>query len=134
MPLKTSVVSSGGSVYGHPFVGPVNHTDVVRVDVSAMSNDEVDADGYLKPGVPLASDGTLCGTADTVKGVVIEPVKVADGNEAADLTGATDIDVAVAIIGLVNRDIVEDNLGRALTADEIAAFAKAGSHVSLTAT
>jgi hypothetical protein len=134
MPLSTSVVSAGGQVYGYPFVGPINHTDVVRVDVSGLTSDEVDSDGYLKPGVPLTAAGLLLTPADVVKGVVMEPVKVADGNAAGDLSGATDIDVALAVIGVVNRDIVEDNLGRALNADELAGFDLAGSHMTLTAT
>jgi hypothetical protein len=35
---------------------------------------------------------------------------------------------------MVNRDIAEDNLGRAYTADEIAGFALAGSTCQLTRT
>ena len=45
-----------------------------------------------------------------------------------------DIDVAVGLYVLLNRDIAEDVLGRALSADELAAINAAGSHVAVTPT
>lgn len=204
---RTSVATAGQD-YSSPFVGPVHHTDVVRVDVSALTTNEVDTDGLLKPGVPFKANGLLCsrapglkqaviaggaagahtvtgiatqdrlvsvhhytpgssstyvdltdeftisdadeidnagGTATTsdtlvvtyvseeeyVFGVVMEPVKVATGNTSALLSAATDIDVAVAVIGQVNRDVAEDNLGRAYTANEVLAFKAAASRLRL---
>ncbi len=113
MPLSTKVTSSEGKTYGNPFIGPINHVDSVRLDVSALTTDEVDEHGYLKPGVPLVATGLLIGApAEVVHGVVIEPIKVADGNAAADLTAATDIDVGLGQIGLVSQAICESNLGR----------------------
>jgi hypothetical protein len=216
--MTLEAVSAGGAGYNSLglFVGPVDHTDVVRVDVSALTTAEVDADGYLKPGVPFKSDGTLCArrpgqytkvaaggaaaaqltvtgiattdqltgvilhvnsgsaslirvsdltseftipaankivntgsgtvttgesllvtyetTAEYVFGVVMEPVKVAAANDGTSLSAATDIDVAVARVGVINRDAAEDNLGRAYTAIELAAFAAKGSHLAVTLT
>ena len=40
----------------------------------------------------------------------------------------------VALIGEVNRDIAEDNLGRAYSANELTAFNAAGSMIHLTNT
>jgi hypothetical protein len=135
MPNTATTLTSEGDTYGNPFIGPVNHTMTVRLDVSGLTNDEVDANGYIKPGTPLLSTGLLVSApAQVVYGVVIEPIKVAAGNAAGDLSGATDIDIAIGTIGQVNRDIVEDNLGRVLTADEIAGFDLAGSHLKLSAT
>lgn len=208
MPLTRTVVAAAGKDYTSPFVGPVDHTDVVKVDVSALTTDEVDADGVLKTGVALKADGTLVSrapglkqalitggaagdhtvtgiatsdklvsvyhytpgsasafadltgeftisAADTINnaggtstasdtllvtyvsdaeyvfGVVLEAVKVATGNTSALLTAATDIEVAVAVIGQVNRDIAEDNLGRAYTANEVLAFDAAASRLRL---
>jgi len=132
MPLRAKSLASGGDVYGYPFVGPINHTGTVRVDVSALTSDEIDENGYLVPGVPLKVDGTLVsGTGEVIYGVVIEAIKVAEGNAAGDIAAGVDQDVALALIGVVNRDIVEDNLGRVLSADEIAAFAAAGSSMRL---
>lgn len=132
MPI-TIKKTTGGEDHANPFVGPVNHPATQRIDVSALTTDEVDQNGYLKPGVPFKSGGVLLdGTVgEFVWGCVIEATKVADSNAAADLAAATDIDVALAVIGVVNRDIVEDNLGRALTANEIAGFGAAGSLLRL---
>ena len=41
---------------------------------------------------------------------------------------------AVGLFVLINRDILEDSLGRALSANELAAVDAAGSHVAITST
>ena len=143
MPMQTRTLSDGGVGYGNPFLGPVDHTEQITVDLSDLtyadaSGGEVDAKGYLIPGTPLKSDGTLLdGTVgEAVYGVVVEAVNVGVAVVAADtdLDALTDIQVAVARIGVVQRDIVEDNLGRVLSANEIAGFAAAGSLLTLTQT
>ena len=125
--------TSGGATYGNPFIGPVQHPVAIRVDVSDLTNVEVDAKGYLKPGVLLKEDGTIIdGTVgEYAYGAVVEATKVADDNTA--LAGVTDdIDVTVAPFALLNRDILEDNLGRALSANELAAIRAAGSRLAIT--
>jgi hypothetical protein len=113
-------------------VGPVNHTSQIAVNIAALTAAEVDSKGWLKPGVPLEKDGTLIlAAAGIVHGVTIEPLKVANGNAAGDLTAAGVQQIAVATICQVNRAIVEKNLGRVLTANEIAGFGLAGSLVKL---
>lgn len=70
--------------------------------------------------------------SDAVYGCTIEPVKVALTGSATDIAAAsTAVDVTVGTIGQINRDILEDNLGRALTAGEIAGFGLAGSRIVL---
>ena len=134
MPLSTKVTSSEGKTYGNPFIGPINHVDSVRLDVSGLTTAEVDANGYLKPGVPLLATGLLVTAPATIAhGVTIEPIKVAASNSAADIAAGVDIDVGLGQIGLVSRAICEDNLGRVLTANEIAALAIAGSLLKLIA-
>lgn len=132
MPIAIS--STVGAVAHAPvFVtGPLN-TDVVKVDVSALTTNEVDTYGFLKPGVPFLKTG-LPVTAGAVYGVTIESIKVAASNAAADIAAAVDPFVALGTIGTVNRDIAEDNLGRAYTAAEIAGFDLAGSKLHLTRT
>lgn len=127
MPMKVTATATAGEVHPNPFVGPINHTVGIQVDVSTLSTDEVDQYGYLKPGVPLTSGGILVGAAPAfVFGCVVEAVKVADDN--SNLAGVTtDVEVAVATICQINRDILEDSLGRVLTANEIAGFDRAGS-------
>lgn len=133
MPLTRRSLMEGGEIYPLPFVGPYDHTHAISVDLSALTDDEIDADGYLKPGVPLTDDGALLGAGDYVFGVTIEPLKVADDNAAATIAALGSVDVALATIGQVNRAVVEDILGRALTADEVAGFTTAGSKLHLLA-
>lgn len=138
MPISIASLATEADAYGKVFVGPVDHTDVVVLDISDLTTKEVDALGYIKPGVPLDKSGNTVGNGVPVYGVTLESIKLnhatippTDVSLAAD-TGTQQ--VAVGIAGLVNRDIMEDNLGRALTADEIAGFALAGSHIHLTRT
>lgn len=135
MPITIEDVAAEANTYGHPFVGPgAQYTDTVKVDISALTTFEVDATGYLKPGVPFRKTGVLVTSGIPVYGVTLEPIKIAADNETATLSAATDCFVALGTVGIVNRDIIEDNLGRALTADEIAGFDLAGSQIHLTRT
>lgn len=133
-PIDVTAKLAEGQAYASPFVGPTPFTVPLRVDLSGLTTDEVDAEGWLKPGVPLTNAGVLVGVAPAfVYGCVHEAVKVAEDNTA--LAGITaDFDVAMVPIGVVNRDVLEDILGRALTVDEIAGFDRAGSKLVLTNT
>lgn len=238
MPLMVTEYDAGTG-YANPFVGPCDQVAQIKIDLSDLNGDEVDTNGYLKPGVPFnrngemigleASAGTAVGAAvagNTGNGtmgtvtvsagakegvylltittaasnagtfVVEDPdgitvgvgtvavafskgglaFTLADGatdfvvgdqftitvtttageNEDDRLFGMTfeaqrlpvvtptttttlnsetgDCFVTVCTHGLANRDIIEDNLGRALTAAELAAFEAAGSHIKLTST
>lgn len=127
MPIKVSKSGDAGLVYESPFVGPVNHTVAIEVDLSALTDDEIDAKGYLKPAIPLTKDGALLATGDFVYGVTVEEVKVAADNAAGTIAALGTQQIAVALICAVNEDLAEDILGRAYTADEIAGFDLAGS-------
>lgn len=133
MPISQSRISTGDEAYSNVFVGPVDHPATVTVDPSALGDTVVDADGYIPAGFPLSAAGAAVGVGVAVFGCLIEATKVAASNSAADLTAAANVDVVVGTIGQVNRAILEDNLGRALTADEIAGFGLAGSHLVLIA-
>jgi hypothetical protein len=52
-------------------------------------------------------------------GVVIEATKVAAGSTTALLDAATDIDVAIATVCMIQRHVLEDSLGRTLTDEEL---------------
>lgn len=124
--------TAGGSVHPNPFVGPVEHRVAIRIDVSTLTSAEVDADGYLKPGVPFQSTGALVsGAAQSIYGANVEATKIAANNAGATLAAAADVDVAVCTIGAINQDILEDCLGRALSANELAAFGAAGCRLVL---
>ena len=132
MPLSVAK-TAGGLAHSPVFVGEIKGTDVVKLDISDMSSYEVDADGYLKPGVPLMKDGNPVGSSGVVWGVTIEAQKIATTNTDTVLDATTDCFVTVGF-GLVNRDLAEDNLGRAYTSDEIAGFDLAGSNCRITRT
>ena len=134
MPLSVTE-TAGNNVYGNPFLGPVDHTVQIPIDISDLTVAEVDANGYLKPGVPFNRTGDTV-TAGEVYGVTVEATKIVaagptDVSLAANTGTAT---VALATIAQIQRDIAEDNLGRAYTAAEIAGFAAAGSRLTLTNT
>lgn len=138
MPISVKE-TAGGQGYGNPLVGKPGPPTHIKLDVSGMTTDEVDAYGYLKPGVPLTSAGILVGASPAfVYGVVQEAIKLplsvippTNGSLAAD---TSDPLIALPTSGLVNRDVAEDNLGRAYTANELAGFIAAGSNFSLTTT
>lgn len=131
MPMSVKDLGVEGEVYANPVIGKADHTAPVLVDVSALTAAEVDEDGYLIPGVVLKRNGTVIAApvaaATPGYGIVHEAVKVADSNVAGVLAVADNVTVAVVTIGQVNRAIIEDNLARALNANELAAFDQAGS-------
>lgn len=136
MPIRIEN-TAGGLAHSPVFVGEIRGTDTVVLDISDLTTKEVDADGFLKPGVPLSKAGDLVGNGVAVWGVTIEAIKIphatippTDVSLAAD-TGTCPMTVG---FGLVNRDVAEDNLGRAYTADEIAGFDLAGSNCRITRT
>jgi hypothetical protein len=137
MPVSV-VKTTGTSTYGHPFVGKVLGLQQVVVDISELTTAEVDADGFLKPGVPFKKDGTLAdGTGgEFIYAVNPEPQKIIDyvPTDALLAADTATIPVGMGTIGEINRDVAEDNLGRAYTANELAAFNAAGSMIHVTNT
>lgn len=139
MPLKVSAVAAK-SAYASPMVGPVDHTLHKKIDLSGLTVAEVDEDGYLKPGVVLKEVGgllVLVGAAAGVIFVVPYPVRLNVVTPATDVTLAAETGdhlIGVAAFGLVNRDIAEDNMGRAYTANELTSFVTAGTHLAITTT
>ncbi len=129
--MALSITShAGAESYANPFISLTGTVNLL-IDVSTLTIAEVDADGYLKPGVPFFTDGDLVAAAEPVYGCSIAPVRIAETNT----TLATDPDILIAVgFGVINRDIGEDNLGRVYSATEIADFLLAGSNVHLTTT
>jgi hypothetical protein len=131
-PARKERISTGDMAYPNVFVGPVDHPAPVEVDPANLNTDYVDARGYLKPGMPLRIDGTrITAAGQAVFGCNIEALKVAASNSVDDLAAADPVKVPVATIAQVNADLLEDVLGRALSADERAAFGAAGSRIVL---
>lgn len=128
----------GTTIFEKPFVGEILAMDQVLIDVSELDTTQVDADGWLKPGVMFKQDGTQPDGSGAIYAVNPE-----SQNLHLDTIPPTDVSLAadtktyplgMGTIGMVNRDIIEDNLGRALTANEISAFAAAPCKIILTLT
>lgn len=130
-PISFTKQATEGTHHASPFIGPVNHTEQMRINPTLFTSAEIDQDGRLKPGVPLSPAGILVGATIPVHGCVYGFPKVAKSNSSADIAAATPVDVAVATIGQVNRDQLEATLGRALTANELAGFALGGCRMVL---
>jgi len=87
--------TAGGKDYLSPFIGPVDHTQAVRLDVSAMTTDEVDTKGYLKPGVPLTRGGILA--SKTGHGITRAVVAGAAAGDVT-VTGIATEDELIAVL------------------------------------
>jgi hypothetical protein len=126
MPTKvTTIDAGGGTTYVDPFLpGDSAPSVAIPITVSGLTSAEVDAYGFLKPGVGFQRNGTLPSalTGQTIFGVTTEAIKVAKSNAAGDLAAAGTPEVALRTRGDLNRAIMESNLGRVLTANELAIY------------
>ncbi len=132
--LEIEKTVSENQTYGHAFVSPIENVDHLKLDVSTLSVAEVDEYGYLKPNVPLQQSGALISAAGQIAyGLTIEAEKLPGRTNNANLaTDTSDPLIAVVTQGLLNRDIAEDNLGRALSPNELAALQAGGFKVTST--
>lgn len=111
-------------------------TAKVKAANDASLNMAIDVNDVTGATSVTTSANTTAGVdgADTqVPVVTIESIKVAADNSTG-LSTATDVLVACAVSGNLNRDVMEDNLGRALTATEISACKGPNSNLSLSLT
>ena len=114
MPLSITS-TAGGTGYADIRVGDSHNVHQMLFDVSAIT---ADSDGYIPPGLPLLADGSAVSGADQTATGVVGPEPVKEG--AADHFGNVILD------GALNRDMIEDNLGRSLSANELTALANGG--------
>lgn len=146
MPIRVQE-TAGYNVYASPILGPCDHTFHAKLDVSTLTASgaaaQVDAKGFLVPGavfklvagVAVPLDAT---SGEYVEGVVVEAIDlglatIPPTNTSLGLV-TTDPFIALGTLCMVQRDIAEDNLGRAYSAAEVAGFVTAGSKVQLTTT
>ncbi len=131
----THITTTGTTrlAYRTPFNGQaphVNHLTIDPVDFDGV--DWCDENGYLIPGTPLQADATpATGNGEDAAFIVPYPVKIATGNTTAILTAAADQQIGVATRGDLLQATIEANIGRVLTADELANIAATGRFVIL---
>lgn len=131
-PLSKRTLMTADTLLPAPFIDMGTQRAAVRLAAGAFTVDTVDAQGFLKAGTPLTRAGVLPGVAPAfVYGSVPEAIKVADGNSAPQLAAAVIQTIGVTLDATVNRAALEDTLGRALSADELAAYDRAGSNTKL---
>ena len=137
MPMRVKK-TAGDTTYAPVFLGEILAMEQVLVDVSELTTAEVDADGWLKPGVPFKQDGTRPDGSGHVYAVNPEPqdlfLDTIPPTDASLLADTKTFPLGMGTMGTVNRDVIEDNLGRALTANELTAFATAPCKINLTLT
>jgi hypothetical protein len=117
MPI-TVTSTAGGIGYIEIRLDPKGcETHQAIYDVSTLGAHD-DANGYLPPGLPLKADGSPVSGAGQTAAYVVGP-------EAVKM-GAADHFANVILNGFLVRDAIEDNLGRVLSADELAALTAGG--------
>ncbi len=107
-----SVVGTKSGYIGELIVGTAFVSPQIRVSVADGSADFEAGD--------VITWAVTAGVDDKLFGVTVEAINLVADNSNTYRTGT--FQIAVATAGLVNRDLVEDILGRVLTATEIAAF------------
>ena len=111
--------TAGGTGYADFRVGDVQqHQALLAAAGLAASRD---SDGNLPPGLPVNAAGSPVTAGDAY--AIVGPEAVALG----------DVDVFGNAIfaGVLNRDMIEDNLGRALTAAELTGIASGMPQIRL---
>lgn len=106
MPMRFKTTENPGSSYVDIRVGEGHGIHQLQLDAALTADD----DGYIPAGTPVKADGTaVAATQSTYAFVGPESVKKNDA-------GATPGNIILT--GVLNRDAIEDNLGRVLTAEE----------------
>lgn len=106
MPMRVNT-TAGGTGYADIRVGGGHTIHQALLDVSTLGS-FIDADGYLPPGLAVTSVGGPAHASGTVYAVVgPEPVYVGS-TSAADVFGNAIFD------GVLNGDMIADNVGSAL--------------------
>jgi len=117
MPISFSSTAAKGRSYSDIRIGECQVHQVL-LDVSGLTSAD-DADGVLPVGLPITTAGIpVAAGTDVIAGLIgPEPVPI----------GTADVFGNIFMSGNFNRDAIEDNLGRTLSANELAAIALVGA-------
>lgn len=120
MPISITS-TAGGTGYVDIRVGDGHGIHQGLLDVSTLTSSD-DAEGYLPPGLPISATGDPVGSSEDAYGIIgPEPVKLGSADHFGNMI----------MSGVLNRDAIEDNLGRALSADELAGIASGMPQIKL---
>lgn len=107
MPMRITNTAAAGPSYADIRVGTGHGIHQTLLDVSGLGA-FIDADGYLPPGLAVTSAGVPAHAAGTVYAIVgPEPVYVGS-------TSGSDVFGNAIFSGVLNGDMIEDNVGTAL--------------------
>lgn len=121
MPINITPIAAKGTTYADIRVGECQ-VHQIKLDPTAF-NAHKDAGGALPVGLPVLATGLpVSAPGQAVAGLI--------GPESVVLQGVAHFGNCF-ISGSFNRDMIEDNIGRALTADELAGIAGAGTLLKL---
>lgn len=113
--------TAGGTGYSDIRVGSGHGIHQMKLVAASLAASR-DSDGYLPPGLPVAADGSTVGAAEDAYGIIgPDPVLLGD----ADIFGN------VILTGPIQQNMIEDNLGRVLSADELAGIASGMPQIRL---
>ncbi len=134
--MDVRVIAGGDELYLDVFMGDLDNVDTALLDVSTLTAAEVDSYGWVKPGVPLQLTGgnlaLITAANQTVYTVTPSPIQLRGRYDNANLAADTrDIHAQAPTTGAVQRKAMEKNLGRVLSANEIAGFALPGCKIQL---
>lgn len=120
MPISITS-TAGGLGYVDIRVGDGHGIHQGLLDVSTLTSAD-DAEGYLPPGLPISATGDPVGSSEDAYGIIgPEPVKMGSADHFGNMI----------FTGTLNRNAIEDNLGRALSADELAGIASGMPQIKL---
>ena len=110
--LTRTVTPISGTSYTDIRWGEGHNIHQTLLDATALAASR-DADGNIPPGLPVSAAGGIVAAGDAAAIVGPEPVKLGSTNVFGN---------AIFSSGL-NRDMIESNLGRVLSAAELAGIA-----------
>lgn len=110
--IERTTVQAGGVSYADIRFGEGHSIHQGLLDAAALAASR-DADGHLPPGLPVKADGTIVAAGDAYGIVGPGPAKL----------GAVNTFGGMLFSGGLNRDMIEANLGRVLSAAELAGIA-----------
>ena len=124
MRVKNTAAPGGGKTYIRVIRSGNPGIHQMKLDISGWTA-VADDDGYLPPGLPIITGGLPVSGADQTALGVIGP----EGVYIGDGTGADIFANSIEPGAILNAQAIADNLGGALSANQLTALANGGYFV-----